>query len=105
MGDFMGLARLELTLPAHAPATIERRDASGTITVLCEWTPRPHSELPELPPEEKPELTGTLKVTLISAQNLINLNCSRPHCASNPYCMVLCYPKSPAVAGYLVQPC
>merc|ERR1719188_1156152 len=47
------------------------------------------------------ELLGQLKVTVISADHLINLDCSRRNGASSPYALVLTYPTSPKSQGNL----
>lgn len=104
-GDFMGCARFELNLSSSRRISEEKtlelradydmvpRKVSGKITVRYDWTP-------EDPPSVDPAtdlshlLSGTLKLTIVSAQNLINLNLGRPNVFSNPYCIVLCYPKS-----------
>jgi hypothetical protein len=125
-GDFMGCARFELklsptqreseekTLELRADYDMVPRKVSGKITVRYEWTPGdpPPSAASQEAPSVEGELllSGILKLTIVSAQNLINLNLGRPHgCLSNPYCMVLCYPKSAdksaSVCAGLVQPC
>jgi len=47
-------------------------------------------------------LRGRLKVTMVCAENLINLSYQRSKlAASNPYCMVFLYPNSPPLGGTL----
>jgi voltage-gated potassium channel len=118
-GDFMGQVRLELnlsqeraaseelTLPLQSDYETVTRDVTGQLTVRYEWTPEePPKERGDLQESEGPLLVGTLKMTISSASNLLNLNLGKPsNCFSNPYCMVLCYPKSASVCGDLVQPC
>jgi hypothetical protein len=124
-GDFMGCARLELQLPSRldkatcnkpvvqeltvpliADFELVPRKVTGKITIRYEWTPEDPSGGPGPTEEGGVLLAGSLKLTLISATNLINLNLGRTNGAySNPYCMALCYPKSTAVCGGLVQPC
>lgn len=118
---FMGEVTIELDLPSDQPVTkmkkmrleanndLVKRSITGFITVKYEWTPnrkamsnegsmmagqRVHSAF---------ELHGTLKVSLIGAERLVNLDFTKKNGASSPYCMVLCYPSSP-VAGEL-RPC
>jgi hypothetical protein len=103
------------------PQSAEKHKVNGKITVRYEWTPlvldddkRPaqpiatENSTPSPPPPlkangskrstKKFRLTGRLKVTLVSAENLVNLNYV-PNLASNPYCIVYVYPQSPSPGG------
>lgn len=123
--EFMGQVRLELELPhaMHCAKTVEvplrehygtvKRNMTGQMKIRYEWTPKEKQPAP-CPTsgldkggedEDGKNFRGTLKVTLIGAERLINLNCS--HVAdrySNPYCRIFCYPTSPADTAKLVQP-
>jgi len=81
-----------------------KRHVSGHITVRYEWTPsalidRTKGESDDQhSPEEAPpefEVRGQLEVTIVSAEQLINLDFARQPCVSSPYCTVMLYPNSP----------
>jgi hypothetical protein len=105
-GDFMGQVRLDLNLPVKSKYSAEmtlkmqpdldtvNRDVTGQIKVKYTWTPEVSADV-----GENAALKGTLTLTILSAQNLLNLNLGKPHCSSNPYCMVLYYPDSPEFNG------
>mmetsp|Transcript_14790 Transcript_14790/g.42397 ORF Transcript_14790/g.42397 Transcript_14790/m.42397 type:complete len:320 (+) Transcript_14790:2-961(+) len=110
---FMGEVTIMLDLPFDQPVTkterlrleqnsdLVKRSVSGFITVRYEWTPnRKAISAQDLLHLHQPsggvfELYGTLKLTLVSAERLINLEFAKKNGASSPYCMVLCYPVSP----------
>merc|ERR1711870_52648 len=123
-GDFLGQIRLELHLPKDSPCSQELtlqlqpdnetvpREVTGQFTMRYDWNPRAIHERQTddgdsspMGSEGRPILEGTLSVSILSAKNLMNLNLGKLNCKSNPYCMVLCYPKYPPVCGDLVQPC
>jgi len=110
---FMGEVTVMLDLPFDQPVTkteklrleqnndLVKRSVSGSITVKYEWAPNRKAmsteNLPRLnqTQEDAFELYGDLKLTLVSAERLINLDFAKKNGASSPYCMVLCYPISP----------
>jgi hypothetical protein len=114
-GDFMGQARItldllgdteatqEITLPLYPDFDTVKRNVTGNITLSLKWTPRVKENIADT--MSTVELTGTLAVTLVSADNLINLNNRNPDSMSNPYCVVICYPKAPDFIGDILQPC
>lgn len=116
---FMGEAALKLELPEDRSVTkqlslpleknseIAPRCVTGSITIRYQWTPKKKSDddctplqsptrkstaSSEILEDEIYRLEGSLKVTIISAERLINLDLTRRYGASNPYCMVLVYP-------------
>lgn len=131
---FMGEAKLELELPCSARVTRQLklplqpntdlvcRKVSGDITMRYSWTPAALQDLsPRRSPRpddgdlkgvdvigigkiRDPELKGTLEVTIVKAERLINLGNTGRNGISNPYCMVFVYPDRPA-EGALLQPC
>mmetsp|Transcript_59943 Transcript_59943/g.130011 ORF Transcript_59943/g.130011 Transcript_59943/m.130011 type:complete len:793 (+) Transcript_59943:71-2449(+) len=130
--EFMGeaLVQLELNpdksvfrkmrLPLKRRAEIPRRRITGSIYLQYEWEPQPREHHPyEWMPSKNSKATqatmfstfaarheapkGQLKVVLLSAEGLLNLNWSSQSSASNPYAMVLCYPSHPP-AGEGLQP-
>jgi len=108
---FMGEVTVEMELPRDRPVTktqtlrlgqnsdLVKRTITGQLTVRYEWVPRNGSaskaEMGEHVQCESFELFGKLKVTIVCAENLVNLDFTRRNGASSPYCMVLCYPNSP----------
>jgi hypothetical protein len=94
-----------------------KRHVSGSITFRYEWQ---KSDSITIEKDESqnlgdapfrrlssafPTLKGTLKIYLISADGLINLNWQRGGIAcSNPYCLVYCYPNSPSVPMESLRP-
>jgi len=107
--EFMGHARLELDLPDTPIAKKEvilplkddpdvvNRKVSGFIKVQYEW--RPATGVDERIRngwDQSCAFPGTLFITLCFGEGLINLNCSDAQSASNPYCMLYCYPHAPA---------
>jgi hypothetical protein len=117
-GDFMGQARIELdkhlgksfgdvevtkeiTVPLQSDLDMVKRTISGMITFQVQWKP---SQVKK-EDEKTLELHGSLQMSLVSAENLVNINYRKAGSVSNPYCVVICYPKSPAVAGDMVRPC
>mmetsp|Transcript_7975 Transcript_7975/g.20604 ORF Transcript_7975/g.20604 Transcript_7975/m.20604 type:complete len:771 (-) Transcript_7975:87-2399(-) len=120
--SFMGEAKLSLSLPKDKPMTVTttvrleenvdliKRSVTGTITVRIEWEPDDSSineeeesmkctggarvvrSQPVESPRTTEELRGSLKVTLLQADKLVNLNCSRPEDGPCPYALILCYP-------------
>mmetsp|Transcript_32830 Transcript_32830/g.94190 ORF Transcript_32830/g.94190 Transcript_32830/m.94190 type:complete len:784 (-) Transcript_32830:247-2598(-) len=111
------------TVPLAPNPEIAKRRISGRITLQYDWTPGPSmmgilsegsgNGAPRgqraartsglvMPMEPKRSggtgLQGTLRVTLVSAEGLINLNTHRRGCSS-PFCLVLCYPKRDEEVG------
>lgn len=120
--EFMGWA--ELTLPlgpekTHRKETLElkedadtvERRITGTVVIEINWEPEPQADskvevIASNSQEDSFEIiVGTLTVTLLSADRLINLNLSSQTSCSNPYCTVICYPRPPQVAGEPLFPC
>jgi hypothetical protein len=114
-GDFMGQARTyleligdeprtdEITLPIYPDFDVVKRHCTGKVNLRLEWTPgkkdvEGDDTLTTL------EITGTLLVTLVSAENLVNINNAKPNSLSNPYCIVICYPTAPEHTGEPVVP-
>eukprot|EP00929_Paragymnodinium_shiwhaense_P007996 TRINITY_DN111918_c0_g1_i1.p1 TRINITY_DN111918_c0_g1~~TRINITY_DN111918_c0_g1_i1.p1 ORF type:complete len:733 (-),score=115.06 TRINITY_DN111918_c0_g1_i1:143-2341(-) len=127
--EFMGQAAIELELPENTPVTkilkldlqedvaLVRRPVTGTIHIKYEWTPASPdqaamavsgtSSCEDLATESSTvirPILGNLRVTLLSAEKLINLDLHSLSSASNPYCTVLCYPNSPDVLGEVLEP-
>jgi len=125
--EFMGQASLNLDLPPHNAVVREtvlhlkedpdtvRRQVRGSIRVKYEWSPKQLGKYSTEPKLQRltascigfyEEAWGILKVTVVSGDRLINLHCSSVEdTASNPYCMVLCYPTSPQKIGEAIRPC
>jgi len=129
--EFMGQVVINLDLPPDGPTitrhvtkqldedpSIVKRPSEGSLTLRYDWTPRPrpdHSIDAEMTRQLSPaEMTsgkvitplyGTLTVTLVSAEKLINLDMQTLHSESNPFCTVVCYPDSPEGAGDILRPC
>lgn len=98
----------QLTLPLEKNCELAPRCVTGSIIIRYQWTPKARSQndcaplqsltrkvttgLEIRPEEDIYRLEGSLKVTIISAERLINLDLSKRYGASNPYCMVLAYP-------------
>jgi hypothetical protein len=111
-GDFMGQARIELDMLGDVPITKDimvslqpdydmvKRRVSGQLSLQIQWTPQKF-EADDL----NLEFRGSLVLTIISAEKLVNINYRTPDSASNPYCVVTCYPNSPAQPGDMVRPC
>jgi hypothetical protein len=95
----------------------DKREVNGTITVQYEWKPMALSgESPEGPAIDDQDaawrigksvaLRGWLKVTLVGADNLINLSYHKSgKVFSNPYAMVFLYPCSPSPGQILCPAC
>jgi len=108
---FMGEVTVELDLPANQPVTrtqklrleanndLVKRTITGSITLEYEWVPNGKA-MSSLQEDAPFELFGTMKITLICAERLVNLDFTKKNGMSSPYCMVLCYPVSP-VHGHL----
>lgn len=121
---FMGEVALRLELPMDQKISKEQtlklcgnpdllvRTVTGSITVKYDWEPLEPwnggqtvdgntSALSDTDPASSSRMpTGTLRVTLVSAKNLVNL--ALKHGAqSHPYCMLLCYPLGPVDDGTL----
>mmetsp|Transcript_11157 Transcript_11157/g.24964 ORF Transcript_11157/g.24964 Transcript_11157/m.24964 type:complete len:810 (+) Transcript_11157:117-2546(+) len=112
--EFMGQAQLELDLDpkknvmkrhvVKLRSDFERvkRQVTGTVTLQYEWKPDLNSPGERIKTcwtqsgEPPPRIFGTLVVTLIAADHLINLDLHDPKSLSNPFCTVLCYPAPPA---------
>eukprot|EP00929_Paragymnodinium_shiwhaense_P094407 TRINITY_DN5495_c0_g1_i1.p1 TRINITY_DN5495_c0_g1~~TRINITY_DN5495_c0_g1_i1.p1 ORF type:complete len:747 (+),score=147.92 TRINITY_DN5495_c0_g1_i1:79-2319(+) len=114
----------QMRLPLGEDTDIVNRGVTGHISLRYEWTPHgkrlstnkeineepttpmstiiptPHSNVSDIM-----NLQGTLQVTLISAERLINLDLHTLNSASNPYCTVLCYPNSPNSSSEIPRPC
>jgi len=116
---FMGEVALQLELPMDQKISKEQtlklcgnpelveRTITGSITVKYDWDPWNGGQqldgntLALSDTDSSPNMpTGTLRVTLVSAKNLVNL--ALKHGAqSHPYCMLLCYPLGPVEGGSL----
>eukprot|EP00403_Amphidinium_massartii_P046239 CAMPEP_0178464124 /NCGR_PEP_ID=MMETSP0689_2-20121128/50682_1 /TAXON_ID=160604 /ORGANISM="Amphidinium massartii, Strain CS-259" /LENGTH=714 /DNA_ID=CAMNT_0020091019 /DNA_START=72 /DNA_END=2213 /DNA_ORIENTATION=- len=115
-GDFLGMARIQLELPRQMPFSQEisvplepdmdlvQRKVSGTLHLRYEWSPDSPQDSNPRENSNQVDLAGTLRLVVLGASNLTNVNCSAANAQSNPYCMVACYPKAPAVSGGLVMP-
>lgn len=107
----MGEAVLSLNLPEDQPVTCQttltleqnlelvQRTVSGSVTIKYQWTP----DAAAGEQDGNFRLKGTLDLTLVSANGLINLDWRKTFGASNPYCMVFCYPEAPGDGP--VRPC
>jgi len=103
-----------ITLPLRANREhIVDRDVAGSLTVSYQWKPKvPATEGFQAKEKEMiqraktasgreilPDLYGELTVTLVGADNLLNVCYSKnerlARQLSNPYCIVFCYPNSP----------
>mmetsp|Transcript_94777 Transcript_94777/g.210716 ORF Transcript_94777/g.210716 Transcript_94777/m.210716 type:complete len:755 (-) Transcript_94777:222-2486(-) len=118
--EFLGSVDVHLELPPDVPVTrqethhlrpdphIVERHVSGTITFEYEWTPRQFTKFADeaQDPDVDPQLflLGTLKVTLIRCDNLLNVDLKNTHSASNPFVTFTCYPRAPRQANELVWP-
>lgn len=128
---FLGEAKMELDLPGGCTISREQklqlqpnmelvnRKVTGEVTVHYRWTPAGLKEI--LPSEhhpevvvkgskdftegtiDVPELQGTLEVTIVRADHLINICNTNGQGASNPYCVVFVYPTRPA-EGAILEP-
>jgi hypothetical protein len=133
--EFMGHVHLHLGLRQDSPigdghpghlqtlrlepnAANTKRGVAGSITVQIDWKPQKDGPAPLEPiapadgtikengaTTEMQSLRGKLKVTIVAAENLINLSYKnhKRKCFSNPYAMVFCYPNSP-VSGEAMTP-
>jgi len=121
---FMGEAKVEMelqphltyskqvTLPLEENSEIAKRTITGKITFKYEWTPDScvsdsdvevggssgskgrEDVQPVKSTGSQTGLRGTLVVTVISAERLVNLECGSSKLGSScPYCMVMCYPQ------------
>jgi len=110
-----------LKLKANPITDVPKRTIHGYITVQYTWTPLSAADSSFERAESSddsgalkktqswiyPQLQGSLKVTLVSAEGLSSLSWlknnknknNRP--LSNPYCTVYCYPTSPALGDTL----
>jgi len=92
------------------PRTLDRTMITGSVTLSYEWKPAAATHLLG---EDMVQhgisrfvpFKGTLKVTLISAEKLVNLNMETLQSQSNPFCTIMCYPRSPLIAKDVVSPC
>jgi len=98
----------QITIPLEKNVDIVDREAKGYVTVKYEWQ-RQGTHPSKISPQGTDatgeakvlsvassadfELHGTLKVTVLSADGLINFDLRNG--TSSPYCMVVCYPNSP----------
>merc|ERR1719162_2396869 len=129
--EFLGQVNVKLDLsddrPVNSTVTLKltnnpempKRDIQGTITLQYEWfpsemnNPKPDDDEEESRPNKVvsapvfPNLRGSLKVTLIGADNVINLCWIRGNVKhySSPYCLVFCYPVSPVGKEVLRPAC
>jgi len=90
---------------------LAKRGVTGTITFQYEWTPMSGAVAGISLADSDPNAVvayypqGSLKVTVISAESLLNLEYRNgKKSGSNPYCRVFCYPNSPA-DGVKLCPC
>jgi hypothetical protein len=114
----------QLKIREGAQGMLTKRPVSGTITVQYDWTPKFYGpddssksvtkidgmpSLPldrlngHLPLDEATMLQGQLRLTLVSAEGLLNLTYQEgKYAGSNPYCRLFCYPNSPAASAPLI---
>eukprot|EP00929_Paragymnodinium_shiwhaense_P094408 TRINITY_DN5495_c0_g2_i1.p1 TRINITY_DN5495_c0_g2~~TRINITY_DN5495_c0_g2_i1.p1 ORF type:complete len:778 (+),score=181.01 TRINITY_DN5495_c0_g2_i1:124-2457(+) len=122
--EFMGQVVLELNLPSYTPVRkqvrvplqedldIVKRSVTGFVTLRYEWLPKETSPPKDSYPDEDDftgvgaitPLEGKLSVTLVSAEKLLNLDLQSACSASNPFCTVISYPKSPCPTTNTVKP-
>merc|ERR1712070_800683 len=119
VAEFIGQAHMFMDLPTDrscmitrnlklqdgAEGKLNKRTVQGAITLQYEWTPlaastfaaASDSDVDKLNGQMPPGLRGKLKVTVIQADNVMNLcYSSGKRVGSNPYCRVFCYPHSPS---------
>eukprot|EP00929_Paragymnodinium_shiwhaense_P112579 TRINITY_DN80827_c0_g1_i1.p1 TRINITY_DN80827_c0_g1~~TRINITY_DN80827_c0_g1_i1.p1 ORF type:complete len:732 (-),score=142.73 TRINITY_DN80827_c0_g1_i1:57-2252(-) len=119
--EFMGQCVIPLELSQTTPQSKQvrmplleddavcKRPVAGYVSVRYEWTPR---EVDQATMEGcstengdgQKYLFGTLLVTVVAGEKLINLDLHSLHSASNPFCTVLMYPTSPRYTGEVVRP-
>eukprot|EP00747_Dinoflagellata_sp_TGD_P102925 gnl/TRDRNA2_/TRDRNA2_168798_c0_seq8.p1 gnl/TRDRNA2_/TRDRNA2_168798_c0~~gnl/TRDRNA2_/TRDRNA2_168798_c0_seq8.p1 ORF type:complete len:766 (-),score=163.14 gnl/TRDRNA2_/TRDRNA2_168798_c0_seq8:128-2425(-) len=125
--EFMGEVKVELQMPPDKPFVEEKvlklkdspetvkRKVTGTITIQYEWTPGKDANSGKAAPPAKTSKStmpsddytlpvGTLKVTLIQGDGLINLDWSKKAGKSSPFCCVTAYINSPANAEDQLKP-
>mmetsp|Transcript_26911 Transcript_26911/g.52748 ORF Transcript_26911/g.52748 Transcript_26911/m.52748 type:complete len:740 (+) Transcript_26911:119-2338(+) len=116
---YMGEAILRLELPHDKEVTktykvrlnsnpeVGQRTVTGSIVVKYEWKPgstdpKARAASPDSQDDGRVvqwassfQLSGQLKVTLVQADRLVNLDFSSRYGGPNPFCTVLCHPMSP----------
>jgi len=120
--SFMGEAKCSLYLPVNqvvekqvtlqleSNEDIVDRNVTGDIVMRYQWTPAGlqtskyrHVGFADDTPMSESEFKGTLQITIVSADRLINLRglgTSRRN-VSSPYCLVFVYPNRPSADGVL----
>merc|ERR1719198_2913285 len=94
------------------PRTMDRK-ITGSVTLSYVWKPAVAPRWSAALGEDIAQhgisrfvpFKGTLEVTLISAEKLVNLNMETLQSQSNPFCTIMCYPRSPLIAKDVVSPC
>jgi len=91
-----------ITLKLESNYDILKRDVTGTVTIKYEWAPasisRPKvKETNQLQSNTTMDfiLAGKLKVSLLHANNLVNVCSTKKEQYSNPYCIMVLYPRAP----------
>merc|ERR1711865_1211243 len=110
VAEFMGQAYIILDLDPLATVTntltlplcdgaeggLPNRKLTGDITLQYDWVPTATTFDGGGEPSATGPVEGTLKVTVMWCEGLMNLVYSRgKRTGSNPYCRVFCYPDSP----------
>lgn len=121
--DFMGEVKIELDLPPDTEIrgremrlklntnhSIVVREIFGTLVVRYDWVPAgPGTAVERIeeaedgePAPQSRHTVGTLRLEIIAASDLINVDWGRHFGRSSPCVMALCYPASPAQEGHLL---
>jgi hypothetical protein len=118
--DFMGEVRVELELPQFAAIKgrelrlrlepnphVVKREVAGQIFIRYDWDPAScitNDGLGDVEHDSAPTqklLHGMLRLQVLGASGLINVDWGRHGGTSSPYVMVVCYPTSPAFEDQL----
>jgi len=107
--------RKDVTIALEADPNVAKRRVTGSVRLKYEWEPGPldtakrtsiNSDPPRLYTSEGVSedfcIQGKLRVTVVSAENLINLDCNGA--LVNPYCTVMCFASYERSKGG-PQPC
>lgn len=118
--EFMGLALLELPKGEQLREKFEKEDVykltgnpaiidrsvTGSVRIAYRWEPQSQMSadtsghgIGKFTP-----FKGKLTVTVVSGENLCNLNLQTLDSRSNPYCTLFLYPRSPSKAREIVCP-
>jgi hypothetical protein len=118
--DFMGEVRVELELPRNAAIKgrelrlrlepnphVVKREVAGQLLIRYDWDPASCSTddgLGDVEHDSVPTqklLHGMLRLQVLGASGLINVDWGRHGGTSSPYVMAVCYPTSPAFEDQL----